>query len=106
MKVGGQGRNPVPLQSLKQSGHSHASTDAEGDETVAGFSAPQFVQDRRRKAGAGAAEWMAESDGAAVDVQPSLIDRQLRETGEHLDGGKPRSARRDRCGRAGCPCAE
>ena len=40
-------------------------------------SAPELVEGRGRELGAGASEWMAEGDGAAVDVELVVGDAEL-----------------------------
>ncbi len=45
-----------------------------------------FVEERRREARAGAAERVAERDGAAVDVQAIGIDVEFAEAGQDLHG--------------------
>src|SRR5437016_5970756 len=47
----------------------HATADAHGHDRIAALAAPQLVQGRRGQLGPGAAQRMAQGDGAAVDVQ-------------------------------------
>ena len=51
------------------------------------FGSPQhFVQQRHRDARPGAADGMAERDGAAVDVEALAIEMEFAIAGQHLGG--------------------
>ena len=88
------------LHSLKDASRAHPAADAHRDHAVAGLAPLHLVEQRRRQLGAGAAERMAERDRAAVDVQPRR-DRSAAPAGTRAPARRtPRSARRDRSGRA------
>ena len=61
-------RGAIRCEQLEDAGGAHAAADAHGDHSVA--RAPRFhlLEKRCGEFGAGAAEGMAERDGAAVDV--------------------------------------
>ena len=69
---------------IEDAGGAHAASYTHRDETVACVSPPHLVEERRRELGARAAEWMAEGDRAAVDVEAFRIDRQLAQARQHL----------------------
>src|SRR5690348_2948132 len=64
------------------SGQTLAHADAEGGDSVFGAAALQLADQGAGEAGAGAAEWVAEGDRAAVDVEPLLVDPELAGAGE------------------------
>ena len=74
------------LHAFEDSSGAHAAAHAHRDQAVTRLSPPHFVEKRRRQLGAGAAERVAERDGAAVDVQSLRIDWQLAQAGNHLCG--------------------
>src|SRR5437764_815956 len=55
---------------LPQGGDALADADTHGGRRPASAAPAQFVQQGGGDAGAGAAEWVADGDRAAVDVQP------------------------------------
>src|ERR1700693_76959 len=71
---------------LEDSGGAHATADAHGDQAVAGVAALEFADDGRSKFCAGAAERMAESDGAAVDVDARGIETSGFDDAQSLRG--------------------
>src|SRR5581483_9067896 len=61
---------------LDDRGDALAEADAHGLEPVTSAASLQLVQQRGHQAGAGAAERVAEGDGAAVDVHPLRVGLQ------------------------------
>ena len=74
------------IYSLNDRGDALAYPDAHGCETVAAAALFHFMDQGRQHARAAAAERMAESDGATVDVELVHVDAELASTGEHLRG--------------------
>src|SRR5260370_22274616 len=64
------------IQSLEYTRGAHAAADAHRDHAIASVAALQFAQDAGGQFRAGAAERMAQSDGAAVDVHFVGIESQ------------------------------
>src|SRR5207244_3060519 len=80
-------RGPQALsRALENTGSSHSTTYAHCHQSVTTPSALHLVQQRRRQLRARAAERMTERDGAAVDIEPTGIDRQLSQACEDLRG--------------------
>ena len=71
---------------LEDAGSAHAAADAHGDHAVAHLAASHFLEQRCGEFGAGAAEGMAERDGAAVDVDARRIEAERADDGEGLRG--------------------
>src|SRR5262245_5658034 len=71
---------------LENTGGPHASTDAHGDQAVAGAPALHFIEQAGRQLGAGATEGMPERDRATVDVKSFRVDREFLENRQHLRG--------------------
>ena len=71
---------------LKDAGSAHAAADAHGHHAVAG--APRFhlLEKCGGQFSAGAAERMAERDGAAVDVDAGGIETERADDGQDLRG--------------------
>jgi hypothetical protein len=67
--------NPRPSRSevLEDAGSAHAAADAHGDHAVAGVAALEFANDGSGQFGAGAAEGVAEGDGATVGIDTSGV---------------------------------
>ena len=74
------------LVQLEDAGGAHAAADAHGDHAVAGVAALHFAQQRRGELGAGAAQRMAERNGAAVDVHLLGIETERANDGQRLCG--------------------
>ncbi len=76
--------------------HAHAAAYAEGGEAALCFSLQHLVKQSDRDAGAGAADWMAESDRASVDIE--LVRDRSEDRGHKPEPApqKLRSIRRDR----------
>src|SRR3954451_1544991 len=68
------------------SGQTLADPDAEGGDAELAAAALQLADQGAGEAGAGAAEWVAEGDRAAVDVEPLFVDPELPGAGEDLGG--------------------
>jgi len=64
----------------------HAAADAHGHEAVFRFAALELGQQGCGELGAGAAQWMTERDGAAIDVDALGIDAERLDDGERLRG--------------------
>ncbi len=91
---------------LENSGGAHAAADAHGHHTVARLAALEFAQDRGRELGAGAAERMAESDGAAIGIDARGIEAGQLNHGKRLRGeGFVQLDHVDLIERRGRPCA-
>src|SRR5215472_4187179 len=73
-------------EAFEDAGGAHAATYAHGDHAVASFLAFHFAQNRGGELGAGAAERMAEGDGAAVDIDARGIEAGELHHGERLRG--------------------
>ena len=63
-----------------------ADADAEGGDSVPRLAPPELPRERGHEPGAGAAQRVAERDGAAVDVEAVLVDAELARAGEDLSG--------------------
>src|SRR6266853_1520705 len=74
------------LQTLEDAGGAHAATDAHGDHAVARVATLQFAEDSGGEFCAGAAERVAEGDGAAVGVDAGGVEAGLLNDGERLRG--------------------
>ena len=74
------------LEAFEDTGGAHATADAHGDHAVAGVAALQFAHERGGEFGSGAAERMAEGDGAAVGIDARGIQIGLLDDGEGLRG--------------------
>src|SRR6266545_5047782 len=74
------------LHSFEDSCGAHPATDAHRHHSISRLTPPHLVDQCRRQLGARAAEWMAERDRAAVDVETLWIDRQLAQACQHLRG--------------------
>src|SRR5262245_1007891 len=71
---------------LESDRHAHAAADAQGSNPFSRIAFQHFVQERDRDARAGAADGMAESNGASVHVETVAIEIQNTVAGEHLGG--------------------
>src|SRR5665647_2832771 len=76
----------LALHLLEDPGRPHAAADAHRDHAVATVAAPHLVQQGGGELGAGTAERMAESDGAAIDIDPGRIEPESAHAGEGLGG--------------------
>src|SRR6185437_8288281 len=74
------------LQALDDGGDALADADAHRRQAVAPAAPLQLVEQRRHQPRAGAAEWMAERDGAAIDVDLRRVQFQLADALERLRG--------------------
>src|SRR5260370_567804 len=72
------------LEALEDAGGAHAAADAHGDHAVAGVAALEFADDGGGKFCTGAAERMAEGDGAAVGIDAVGIQAGLLDDGQGL----------------------
>src|SRR6266850_1398087 len=68
-------------EALEDAGGAHAAADAHGDHAVAGVAALEFANERGGEFCAGAAEGMAESDGAAVGIDAGSVEASLLDDG-------------------------
>src|ERR1035437_1652187 len=84
-------RRLVPLEypspdRLEDAGGAHASADTHGDHAVFDVPSRHLAQQGSGELRAGAAERMAERDGAAVDVDLGKIKAEHLDDGERLRG--------------------
>src|SRR6267143_1588831 len=73
-------------KALEDAGGAHAAADAHGDHAIAGVFALEFADDGGGEFCAGAAERVAEGDGAAVGIDARSVEAGLLDDGEGLRG--------------------
>src|SRR5258705_13480862 len=76
----------MTLHPFEYTRSTHTAANAHADEAIARLLALHLIQQRGGQLGAGAAERMSQRDGAAADVEPIRIDRQLLQARKHLRG--------------------
>src|SRR5207247_9437773 len=74
-------------EALEDAGGAHAAADAHGDHAITRIAALQFADDGGGEFCAGAAEGMAERDGAAVGIDARRVEAGLPDDGQRLSGG-------------------
>src|SRR6267378_228924 len=74
------------LEALEDAGGAHAAADAHGDHAVAGVAALEFADDGGGKFCAGAAEGVAQGDGASVGIDAAGVEAGLLDDGQGLRG--------------------
>ena len=74
------------FQLLEDGGSAHATSHAHGDHAVAELAAAHLVEQRGGELCAGAAERVAEGDGASVDVNTLRVEAEFADDGESLRG--------------------
>src|SRR5690349_10832896 len=67
-------------------GHAHAAADAKRGRPKAGFALEHLVQQGDGDASPGAANGVAEGDGAAIYIQTAAVEVQFPVTGQNLGG--------------------
>ena len=88
----GTGRFPgppavLPLQALEDTCRAHAAADAQGGQALLGIGPfGHLMEQGDDDAGAGAADRVADGDGAAVDVDLLHVEAQLAGHGDGLGG--------------------
>jgi len=73
-----------PALALYRERHPHAAPDAQGREPLLRAAPAHLVQERNEHAAAGRPDWVAERDGAAVDVDLARVPAHLLVHGARL----------------------
>src|ERR1044072_9906854 len=76
----------APSDGFEHGRQALADADAHGRNAEPAAAAAQLAEKGGGEAGAGAAEWVAEGDRAAVDVEALLVEPELSGAGEDLGG--------------------
>src|SRR6266702_8281569 len=74
------------LEALDDAGGAHPAADAHGDHAITGIAALPFTNDGGGEFCSGAAEGMAESDGATAGIDARRIEAGLPDDGKRLSG--------------------